>query len=120
MLNVRSLFSAPSLARTIAFPVPRGSEAPGVRRMFPVVGLVVVTVMNVGPITLLNVRASPSGSEPLMAWSTKLGPHPGCTVMSDTGFRFGARLVFAMDNPVVAVLVAFEAPVPSFTVHTML
>src|SRR6267378_2785626 len=47
------------------------SENPGARWTLPAPvpdpGLVVVTVMNVGPDTFVNVRASPSGSVPVIA-----------------------------------------------------
>src|SRR5439155_903070 len=54
-----------SVAVTVAAAVP-ASENPGVRAMFPVVALVVVTVMYVGPAAFVNVKASPSGSDLLI------------------------------------------------------
>src|SRR5882672_1632293 len=65
IVNERSALSLPSLARTVAPYVPSGSAAPGAKWMFPVVGDVVVTVMNVGPAAFEKVSASPSGSEPV-------------------------------------------------------
>src|SRR5881296_3344461 len=54
-----------SVAVTVAPYVPE-SENPGARWMLPVVALVVVTVMNVGPEAFVNVRAFPSGSVPVI------------------------------------------------------
>src|SRR5258705_10968632 len=51
-VRVLSLVKLPSLARTVAAEIPTGSDDPGAKWMFPVVALVVVTVMNVGPETL--------------------------------------------------------------------
>src|SRR5262245_8691476 len=63
-----SLSAPVSVARTLADAVPESAN-PGARWMLPVVALVVVTVAYVGPDTSENVRASPSGSVPVMAWS---------------------------------------------------
>jgi hypothetical protein len=53
--------AVPSVALTDADEVPTVSVAPAARWMFPVAvpvpGVVVVTVMNVGPVTFANVRA---------------------------------------------------------------
>src|SRR5689334_25401737 len=66
------LFNVASAAWTVAAAVP-ASENPGARWMLPVVALVVVTVRYVGPETLVKVRASPSGSVPVMTWSAEIG-----------------------------------------------
>ena len=67
IVRVLSLLKLPSLARTVADEVPAGSDDPGATWTFPAVALVVVTVMNAGPETFEKVRASPSGSEPVIA-----------------------------------------------------
>src|SRR5439155_10627599 len=83
--------------------------------MFPAVGEVVVTVMNVGPATFEKASASPSGSDPVMAWSAVA---PSGTVMFATGFRVGARFTlivsdFWSDTPdVVAVARTVPAKIP--------
>src|SRR2546427_10304182 len=62
----------PSLAETVAAYVP-SSERPGARWMLPVPvpgpGLVVVTLMKVGPDTLEKAMGAPAGFDPAMAWS---------------------------------------------------
>ena len=65
IVNDRSLFKLPSLARTVAEDVP-ASANPGARSILPVPvpvpGVTVTTVMYVGPVTFENVSAFPSGS----------------------------------------------------------
>src|SRR6266404_5336483 len=65
--------AVPSVALTDADEVPVGSNVPAARWIFPVAvpvpGVVVVTVMNVGPVTLANVSAWPSASVAVMVWS---------------------------------------------------
>ncbi len=56
----------------------------------PLVAFVVVTVTNEGPVTFVNVSASPSGSEPVMTWSTI---NPSITVVFEIAFSVGARLL---------------------------
>src|SRR5438105_4208341 len=78
MVNDFVSLSEPSLADTDAVEDPIGSEAPAARWMFPVVAFVVVTVMNVGPVTFENVSASPYGCEPVRTGSAV---PPSATVM---------------------------------------
>src|SRR2546428_628910 len=84
--------SEPSLAETEAGYVP-ASPKPGAGGMFllPVVGFVGLTVRNVGPAAFVNVSASPSGSEPVTAWSAVA---PSATVMSAIALSVGARFTF--------------------------
>ncbi len=69
MVKDLSLLIDPSLTPTVAAKFP-ASENPGARWMFPVAvpapGVVVVTVMNVGPETFEKVNASPHASVPVM------------------------------------------------------
>ncbi len=58
--------SAPSEAWAWTVNTP-WSPMPGATCTLPVVGVPVVIVTNVGPVTLEKVSASPSGSEPLIA-----------------------------------------------------
>src|SRR4051812_29004886 len=98
MVNDFVSLAVPSLADTDAVWDPTGSDAPAARWMFPVVAFVVVTVMNVGPVTFENVSASPSASEAVMAWSE--GPlcatdmFAGCV---RTGARFTLFTVTVKD-----------------------
>src|SRR5207249_1783463 len=88
----------PSLARTVAWAVP-ASKNPGARWMLPVPvpvpGVTVVTVIYAGPATFENVRASPSGSVPVIAWSAVA---PSSTVMiagcAKVGAKSGAATTF--------------------------
>src|SRR2546426_4598550 len=78
----------PLLAVTVPTKVP---EVPigGARWTLPVVWLVVVTVMNVGPAAFVKVRGSPLGSVPVRVWSLV---EPGATVMFAGWTRTGGRL----------------------------
>jgi len=66
MVNDFESVAVPLLAVTVPWNVPLEVDA-GARWMFPVVGLVVVTVMKVGPTVLEKVSGIPSGSVPLTA-----------------------------------------------------
>ena len=85
IVNDLSSFKLPSLARTVAPEVP-ASVNPGARCTFPVVASVFVTLMNAGPATFVKVRASPSGSLAVSAWSAVA---PSSTVMLDGAVRVG-------------------------------
>src|SRR6185295_10004392 len=82
--------------------------------MFPVVGEVVVTVMNVGPATLENVSRSPSGSEPEMAWSAVDAAQPP-TLMLPTGFSTGGCSVVGL-TVMVRLFWLFKEPSDAATV----
>src|SRR2546425_3034913 len=87
-----SSLKLPSLARTVAG-AATASNDPGARWMFPVPvpvpGVTVVTVIYAGPATFENVRASPSGSVPVIAWSAVA---PSSTVMFAGCANVGAKL----------------------------
>src|SRR5207249_8804553 len=67
---------------------PTASPLPGATWTLPVVAFVVVTVMNAGPVAFVNVKASPSGSLPVMIWSAV--PQIGSASCREA-FSVGAR-----------------------------
>src|SRR5712671_8118283 len=73
IMNALLSVTAPSLTLTVAEKVPKGSVIPGARWIFPVPvplpGLIVVTVMNVGPDAFANVSGCASGSVAVIGWS---------------------------------------------------
>src|SRR6267154_6150205 len=109
IVNAPSAFRLPSLARTVAPAVP-ASANPGARWIFPVVGEVVVTLMYVGPATLENASASPSGSDPVIAWSRVA---LSGTIMFETGNKVGAR--FTPETVIVNPLLPDSEPLLAWT-----
>src|SRR5712671_4638563 len=106
IVNDLSSLRDPSLARTVAPYVP-ASAKPGARWTFPVVALVVVTVINPGPPTFEKVRASPSGSVALRDW---FAVAPSSTVISVGCARTGGPFCAAALTVIVKPFVSLSAP----------